>query len=154
MKNSIIIIVILYFICAHMSTIDEEFFNLWGDCKWFHQIQELDNELLNIWIRVYYKRYWVEEHPSLSEKWKKDTIDECKLYSAYFDWVKIHDICVPHIKDDLILSNKECSILEHILENYSGLRGFDIGCIIGDCLGNEKETKKYKRTIKKSSKFP
>ena len=122
---------------------------LWGDDEWSEQILKLDNELMNIWIRAYYKRYWVEEHPTLSEKWQKEIIDECKQYSMYFS-----DNDYPNIKDELILSNKECSVLEHVLENYSGLRGFDIGCIINDCLDNKEAIENYKTCIIQTGKFP
>lgn len=137
-----------------MVDIDERYFEICGDGEWFDEIQKLDNELLNIWIRIYYKRYWVEHYHTLSETWKKEMINDCEQYSVYFDWVNVSKYRVPHIKDGIKLSNKECLVLEFIIENYSGLHELDIGQIHRECLDNEKETENYKRALLQTTKFP
>lgn len=128
--------------------IDEAYSYLWEDSDWLESIMGLDNDLLNQWIRVYYQRYWKEKYPELSDKWKKEIIEDCQKYSEYFDWIGQF----PYVKEDIVLSNKECSVLEHILENYSGLRGFDIGEFIYNCA--TEDIPKYKESIRRTLGFP
>ena len=94
-------------------------------------------------MRVYYQRYWIEKYPELSEIQKKEIIEDCQKYSEYFDQIGKF----PYIKEYSLLTNRECSVLEHILENYNGLRDFDIGELIENCPGGSDENNKYKESM-------
>ena len=65
----------------------------------------LDNELMNLWVKTYYKRYWDEEYKKLNEKWLIELLSDLDSndYDNYLDWKDDK----PLIKD-VTLSNKEC----------------------------------------------
>ena len=114
-------------------------------------ILKVDNELFNIYIRVYYKMYWVEEYPKINKKWQTDILEECKVRFNYlFDWKE----GFPYVKETIVLSNKECFLLEHLIENYWGLTGMTSWQFLDDCLDNPLETQRYKKYLTKHSKIP
>ena len=130
--------------------IDKEYEELYGGDQQYHDILNLDNELTNLWIRVYYKLYFPTQYFTLSNEWKKEMIDDCKQCDQYFDWFEIKSpaTILPKIKDGIVLSNKECAVLERIIENYSGLKEFYIGQIVDECLNNETKTQYFKEHFK------
>lgn len=119
------------------------------DLKIKDDLLKLDNTLLNIWIRCYYQKFWVQGYKSLSKQWQKEILDDFKEYNKYFNWNG--NKC--YIKDDITLNNKECIILESIIENYDGLRDFSTFRLLDDCT-DEENTQIYIDSLRKTGNFP
>lgn len=110
-----------------MNSIDNDFdenFDLTSNEDILSQegILALNNNLMNLWIRVYYLRWWTEKVHTISPSWLREITEECHKYDYLLDWKTGN----PTVKDDLRLTNKECTILWFILENYDGLDTFTL----------------------------
>ena len=115
--------------------------------KFIKKLNNCDNNLMNIWIKCYFDRYWVEKK-NLHPNFISDILGDCEKYYEYFNWV---DANKPILRKDRILKNEECVVLYCILENCSGIEGFSLWDLL-----NVKKSKveKYNKSIIETSKFP
>ncbi len=125
--------------------ITEKFDSIFEDDVEMRQsILNIDNELMNLWIKTYYDKYW-KVKLNLSPQFLEGILNDCKERDEYFVWIDDR----PYIKKDLQLTNEECTVLFFIIENYSGLDDFNIWI-----LTDVKDKNLYIKTIKETGKFP
>jgi len=128
--------------------LDEEFDIYFGNDESKEDSLKLDNDLMNLWVKKYYKKYWDVDYKKLSEKWLKELLDDCLEIEGYFDWIDNK----PYIKDKK-LTNKECIVLWSKIENYDGILYFDLFTMLDDCL-NKNMSEEYKKSLNDRGVFP
>lgn len=119
-------------------------------------VRNLNNQLLNLWIKSYFRNYWRQSDISL--KWTDDLLSDLEPHSEYlvyqesnFKHLKIN---FPYIREEKNLTNEECVSLWCLTEYYDGLRDYSYFSIAKHCNNNLTNTLKYIDSIRNENKFP
>lgn len=104
----------------------------------------INNQLLNVWIKAFFERYWNEVVNELSEDWLSELLAELRQFNEYLKWEGGY----PYIKDDN-LTNVECIALWSIIENCNGIDDFSIWDMT-----RKINVKEYIAHITKHKSFP